>query len=107
MAADRIALEPQRYANKSPAMLGEFNALGVLYVFSQKLPPAELVEAVRASLNDDDQTVSGVSELPNGAGISARILGNSAYAVDLARTVAWNAARLALIGAPAPNLRKA
>ncbi len=107
LAVDRIALEPQRYSTKSPAMLGAFDALGVLYVFSRKLPLADLVAVVRTALDHDDQTVSGVSELPNGTGISVRILGNSAYAVDRARTVAWNAARLATIGAPAPNLRKA
>jgi urease accessory protein len=107
LAADRIALEPQRYSTKSPAMLGEFDALGVLYVFSRKQPLPELVATVRDALDGEDQTVSGVSELPNGAGISVRILGSSAYAVDQARTVAWNAARLALIGAPAPNMRKA
>ncbi len=107
LVADRIALEPQRYSTKSPAMLGEFDALGVLYVFSRKLPLPELVAMVRGALEGDDQTVSGVSELPNGSGLSVRILGSSAYAVDRARTVAWNAARMALIGAPAPNLRKA
>lgn len=107
LAVDRIALEPQRFSTKSPAMLGDFDALGVLYVFSRRVPLAELAALVRAALDTDDQTVSGVSELPNGAGISVRILGASAYAVDLARTAAWNAARLALIGVPAPNLRKA
>lgn len=107
LAADRIALEPQRFSTKSPAMLGDFDALGVLYVFSRRRPLSDLVSTVRAALEEDDRTISGVSELPNGAGISVRILGTSAYAVDLARTVAWNAARLELIGAPAPNLRKA
>jgi urease accessory protein len=107
LVSDRIALEPQRYSTKSPAILGDFDALGILYVFSRKLPLPELVARVRCALDADDQTVSGVSELPNGAGISVRILGSSAHAVDRARTVAWDAARLALIGAPAPNLRKA
>jgi urease accessory protein len=107
LAADRIALEPQRHSTKSLAMLGDFDALGMLYIFSRRVPPAELAVTVRAALDEDDHTLSGVSELPNGAGISVRILGATAYAVDLARTVAWNAARLALLGVPAPNLRKA
>jgi urease accessory protein len=107
LAADRIALEPRRRSPKSPAMLGEFDALGVLYVFSRVGPVAHLVEAVRAAIEDDTQTISGVSELPDGAGISVRILGATAYAVDRARTAAGNASRLALFGVPAPNLRKA
>jgi urease accessory protein len=51
--------------------------------------------------------MAGVSELPNGCGVSVRIMGTSGATVEHARTVAWNAARIALIGAPAPDLRKA
>jgi urease accessory protein len=107
LAADRISLEPGRFPLKSPAMLGDFDALGVLYVFSRLRPASELATLVRAALEDTDQTLCGVSELPNGAGISVRILGTSAGLVERMRTVAWNAARLALIGAPAPDMRKA
>jgi urease accessory protein len=106
LVADMIKLEPQRFSPRSPAILGEFGALGVLYVFSRGRPAAELAMTVRAALEEDAQTVNGVSELPNRAGISIRILGSSAYYVDRARTTAWNAAREALIGAPAPNMRK-
>jgi urease accessory protein UreH len=76
-------------------------------VFSRICPGEELVKVVRAALEDDARIISGVSELPNKAGISARILGTTANDVDRARTAAWNAARLKLVGAPAPNLRKA
>jgi urease accessory protein len=107
LVSDRIALQPGRFATTSPAILGEFDALGVLYVFSRQHPLSQLATAVRDALEDDPHTLSGVSELPNGAGISVRILGSSAHFVERARTTAWNAARLELLGVPAPNLRKA
>jgi len=50
--------------------------------------------------------LAGVSELPNGCGVSARILGRTSRSVRTALTSAWNAVRLAVLGAPAPDLRK-
>jgi urease accessory protein len=107
LVADRISLEPERFPLQSPALFGDFDALGVLYVFSRLRPAAELAIVVRTALEGDAHTMSGVSELPNDCGISVRILGTSAGQVDRMRTVAWNAARIALIGVPAPNMRKA
>ena len=37
---------------------------------------------------------------------SARVLGTTSKAVRAALTSAWNAARVALLGVPAPDLRK-
>jgi urease accessory protein len=50
--------------------------------------------------------LAGVSELPNACGVSARILGPTSKTVRAALTNAWNAGRQALLGAPAPDLRK-
>jgi urease accessory protein len=107
LVADTIRLEPGRCAPTRPAMLGGYDALGVLYVFDRSRPAAELVRTVRAAIADEDQTLCGVSELPNGAGLSVRLLGPSAAQVERARAIIWNAVRLELIGVPAPNLRKA
>jgi urease accessory protein len=62
---------------------------------------------LRRALAEHELSVSGVSALPNDAGVSVRILGSSAYVVEQARTIAWDAARKALFDVPAPNLRKA
>ena len=107
LVADTIKLEPQRYSPNRPGILGDFDALGVLYIFTRARSASELVPLVRSSVEDAGQTFCGVSTLPNEAGISVRIVGTSAYHVERARTIAWNAARLALLGAPAPSLRKA
>src|ERR687892_1584353 len=43
---------------------------------------------------------------PNGCGASVRLLGARSKVVRAALRTAWSAARLALIGKPAPDLRK-
>ena len=48
----------------------------------------------------------GASELPNGWGAWARVLGPSSREVQAALYAAWDEARLALVGAPAPDRRK-
>ena len=107
LVADTIKLEPRSHSPKSPAILGEMDALGVLYIFTRKIQADDLVRDLRVALAADEHSVSGVSTLPNGAGVSVRILGSSAYIVERARTIAWDTARKALFGVPAPNLRKA
>jgi urease accessory protein len=107
LVADTIKLEPARHSPNSPAMFGEMDALGVLYVFTQMIPADQLVRILRSALDEHDSTVCGVSTLPNHAGVSVRMLGSTAYLVEQARTIAWDAARKALFGVPAPNLRKA
>ena len=48
----------------------------------------------------------GVSELPNRCGAAVRVLGPTSGTVKSTLSKAWSAARLALLGTPAPNLRK-
>ena len=50
--------------------------------------------------------VAGVSELPNHCGVVCRLLGDSSKTMQAAVTSAWSELRLAVLGAPAPNLRK-
>lgn len=107
LAADTIKLEPQHWSPNRPALLGAFDALGMLYIFTRACPAAELVSIIREAFDEDERVLCGVSTMPNDTGISVRILGTSANVVERARTIAWNAARLALLGCPAPNLRKA
>ena len=52
------------------------------------------------------EVLAGASELPNGCGASVRLLGSTSKSVRAALTSAWNAARLALLDAPAPDRRK-
>jgi urease accessory protein len=107
LVADTIKLEPDRFSPKSPAILGDLDAISVLYVFTRRMPAGDLARVLRAALADHEESVSGVSTLPNGAGVSVRTLGATAYVVERARTIAWDVARRALFDVPAPHLRKA
>jgi urease accessory protein len=50
--------------------------------------------------------LGGASELPNGCGAWVRALGDTSGEVAAALHAAWDEARLAVIGVPAPNRRK-
>ena len=104
--ADSIRLRPaERGGPRSLALLGGRDVLATLYVVTQRRRADELVELLRGASSGED-VLAGVSELPNGCGVSARFLGSTSKAVRAALTNAWNAVRLPLLGARAPDLRK-
>jgi urease accessory protein len=90
---------------RSIGLLGGQDVVGTLLVLTRRIKPVEFVDLLRAALSDSD-VLAGVSELPNACGISLRLLGSTSKTVRAAITSAWNAARLALLGIPALDLRK-
>jgi urease accessory protein len=103
---DVLRLRPKAGAGpRSLGLLGGRDVVATLYVVTQRANTGELVEAIRAAMTDGE-VIAGVSELPNECGASARLLGPTSKAVRATVTNAWNAARLAVLGVPAPDLRK-
>src|SRR5262249_15948477 len=90
---------------RSLGLLGGKDVLATLHILTQHAPAPELVEILRCALADGD-VLAGVSELPNACGATVRLLGQTSKAVRAGLADAWNAARLALLGAPAPDLPK-
>jgi urease accessory protein len=80
--------------------------LATLYVLTRQVPPRDLAAALHDGLAAQDAVLAGVSELPNGCGVSVRLLGRTSLEMKNALHLAWNTARLMLIGVPAPDLRK-
>jgi urease accessory protein len=104
--ADRLRLAPAEGDGvRSLAQLGGRDVVAMLYVVTRRKPGEELVEALRKSSVDDD-VLTGVSELPYGSGASVRLLGRTSKSVRKALTNFWQAARLAVLGVPVPDLRK-
>jgi urease accessory protein len=104
--ADTLRLRPKEGEGpRSLGLLGGSDVVATLYVVTQRTPAPRLVQLVRQAMTDGD-VLAGVSELPNGCGASARLLGPTSKSVRAALANAWNAARLALLGAPAPDRRK-
>lgn len=104
--ADLLRLSPTEGEGvRSLGLLGGSDVVATLYVVSERRPADELVEPLRDSLAGID-VLAGVSELPNGCGVSVRLLGRTSKTVRAALTNAWHAVRMALLGVPTPHLRK-
>jgi urease accessory protein len=105
--ADVLRLNPATGDDThSLGLLGGHDVVATVYVVTAQIEGAGLVACLRTALADYVDVLTGVSELPNDAGCAVRVLGPSSRTVRAALSVAWNAARLALLGAPAPDLRK-
>ena len=69
----------------------------------------EVLRALLHALRDRLPVESAVklgAQLPNGCGVAVRMLGSSSPEVRAVFDLAWNEARLLLIGVPARELRK-
>lgn len=104
--ADRLKLDPRSAAAASPGLLGPYTVLASFYVITRQLAAAALVDRLHDCLAAQPDVLAGVSELPNGCGAAVRILGHTSATVGAAMRLAWNEARLAVVGLPAPDLRK-
>ena len=105
--ADALHLNPA--GGDSPTsigLLGPHDVIATLYIITWQANAATLVALLRSALAGCDDVLAGVSELPNCCGAVVRLLGPASKPVKAASRTAWNAARMALLGAPAPNLRK-
>lgn len=105
--ADTLRLSPAHGDDPSSiGLLGPHGVVATLYVVSGKLAPTAMVKLLRTGLASCTEVLTGVSELPNDCGAFVRLLGPSSKTVKQALTTAWCEARLALLGAPAPDRRK-
>jgi urease accessory protein len=105
--ADVLRLSPGNGQDpRSLGMLGGHDVVATLFVVTAELDPPAIVTRLRDALAACPHVLAGASELPGGRGAAARILGPSSKAVKTAMHSAWNAARVALFGIPAPDLRK-
>lgn len=105
--ADVLRLSPGAGDDpRSLGVLGGHDVVATLYVVAQESDAAAIVTALRDVLGTCPDVTAGASELPGGCGAVARILGPTSKAVKRAMRSAWNAARVALLGVPAPDLRK-
>jgi urease accessory protein len=105
--ADTLRLNPAAGDDpRSLGLLGPHDVIATLQVVSGRSDPETLVRQLRAVVGTSSNVLAGVSELPNGCGVSVRLLGASSKVVSVALRTVWNAARLALLGIPAPDLRK-
>lgn len=106
VVVDRIKFAPAFDTPQSPGRLGPYDVLATLYIVTRQIPARSLSDCLYHCLTSQTSVLAGVSELPNDCGVAVRMLGTSSPAVRAAFHLAWNEARLQLIGVPAPDLRK-
>jgi urease accessory protein len=104
--ADTLRLEPSEADLHTPGRLGPYQVVSTLYVITRRVEARELADCLHAAAVIDPETVAGASTLPNDSGVSLRILGPTSQAVAATVHAAWNAARLAVLGVPAPDRHK-
>jgi len=105
LAADRLELRPSSRSVRSLGCLGPHDVLASVYVVTRE-SPAKLVKRLREVLAAHHDVFAGASELPNHCGVMARAFGQSSMAIARAVRAVWNAARLAVAGVQAPDVRK-
>jgi urease accessory protein len=91
---------------RSIGLLGSHDVIATLDVVAGWAVASKVIGLLRAALAGRRDMLVGVSELPNRCGAGVRQLGPTSKAVRAALATAWNAARLELLGAPAPDPRK-
>jgi urease accessory protein len=90
----------------TPARLGPHRVYAAFFALAPEERTRDLHAALLARLDESEDIVAGVSALPFGAGLIARVLGPSSIPVRHALHTAWDTARRHLTGSPAPDLRK-
>ncbi len=90
----------------TPARLADFAVHAMLYLIAPSDRLSELTDVLVDALGSCQEVLAGVSTLPSDCGVGLRILGHSTRAVGAALHVGWQSARVALLGAQPPDLRK-
>ncbi len=102
---DTLLLQPRVCPLKKKGILGDQEVVGSFYLLTRRLKARELAGRLHEVFQEEG-SLGGTSELPTEAGVVARVLGPDSRSVSRALERAWKAARLALLGAPAPPPRK-
>lgn len=113
---DTVVIAPDERDPRTPGVFDEFGVVGTLYAVAPGEDVTTLSDAVHDRLEqaraDDDGTgpegeiLAGTSTLAADTGVAVRVLGDRATDVTATVESAWDALRLNLIDAPAPDLRK-
>lgn len=103
--ADTAHVAPEEADPTAPGVVGEFSVYGTLFVVAPDADLGTLSDRLHEVVADREAR-SGATELPNGAGVMVRALGDRAEVVTGALYAAWDCARRDILGAPAPERRK-
>lgn len=104
---DAAVLEPGRRGVGGFGAMGGSSVVGTAYVLAPAGVASEVCEAARGDIASRPGVSGGASLAAGGGGLVARVLGGRADAVSAAVRGVAARARMAAIGAPMPEARKA
>ena len=105
-AIDRFRLTGSEFFNGAKGVMDGYPCHGSFVVVAPEANLADLTDGSRAVLTELADTMAGVSELPSGTGISARILSKDAVAMNAAIRSLSDFARVKITGTPPGRRRK-
>ncbi|WP_430334710.1 urease accessory protein UreD [Rhodococcus sp. ACT016] len=107
LAVDTIRLLPADGGVTGPAVFGDHDVVGTLYVISSLASASALADALHGAIDAAAEGIrAGVSILPDDCGAWVRVLGPDTESVGAVVRAAWDAARRLLIGVAAPHIRR-
>ncbi len=95
---DVTHLAPAAMSPTHPGLLGRFDALGTLHVWTSSIPPRDLSDRLHRVLQDRGDLLGGASELPSGRGVTVRMVGPRLETVAAALAAVVATARAAILG---------
>jgi urease accessory protein len=104
LARDRYRAEGAVFQRAIPGVMGAYRTQGSFMLVSPGSPCAQWADKLREGFAGNDAAYTGVSELPNGAGVWVRILAPDAAVLRDVLAQAWSRAREMITGiVPAPR----
>jgi len=103
---DTVRLRPQTIPVQTPGLLGAFDVLGTMYVVTPLAEPGALAHQLHERLQGREALMAAASELPGGAGVIVRVLGQTSQGVASALRNVWEHVRMRILGVGPPSLRK-
>ncbi|PSP95116.1 urease accessory protein UreD [Halobacteriales archaeon QS_4_62_28] len=105
LAADATHLDPADGDPTAPGVLGECAVYGTLYVLAPDEDCESLADEIHGRVAGGPAT-AGATTLPNDAGVVVRALGHESEPVTETLHAARDESRQAVLGVPAPEVRK-
>ncbi|MBI6629956.1 urease accessory protein UreD [Pontibaca salina] len=105
MIIDRVKFSGKDFATGLTGKMSAYACHGNFFAIAPEADIEKLINDCRRGLEDTRDSLVGVSVLPDGRGISARILSRNAIGLRAALIRLWEVSRLAITGSP-PNPRK-
>lgn len=100
---EKFIIEPRRHSVSLLGAMGQFHVFGNVFVLTPKHHADALFEAVQPAFDATAGLATGMSRLPNDAGLVFKVLGMESAPVTAAIRQFWSQARVQVAGASVPT----